>query len=154
MSHYLQAWKKTFVFKGRARRKEYFTFTIINGLIFNLIYYGFFEKSEAYGLLFLLLLVYIIPIYAVAIRRMHDQNRSGWFFFIPIVGPFFAFVRGTAGTNRFGPDPTLQGHEVFTESMTNGSSKTHPSEPWQCSKCNTRNAVDVTECATCGQKRP
>jgi uncharacterized membrane protein YhaH (DUF805 family) len=31
------------------------------------------------------LFFFIIPTFAVAIRRMHDQNRSGWFFFIPLV---------------------------------------------------------------------
>jgi uncharacterized membrane protein YhaH (DUF805 family) len=53
-----------------------------------------------------------IPNLAVTIRRLHDQDKSGWFILlglIPIVGPFivlvFYFIEGTRGPNRFGPDP-------------------------------------------------
>jgi uncharacterized membrane protein YhaH (DUF805 family) len=53
-----------------------------------------------------------IPNLAVTIRRLHDQDKSGWFYlmvFIPIIGPLvilvFMFLEGTRGPNRFGPDP-------------------------------------------------
>ncbi|MBB4858224.1 uncharacterized membrane protein YhaH (DUF805 family) [Novosphingobium chloroacetimidivorans] len=71
----------------------------------------------------LLLLVYwlatIIPSLAVTVRRLHDRDMSGWWYLgfmvlslIPLVG-FIAsiallvimFLPGTAGPNRFGPDP-------------------------------------------------
>ena len=50
------------------------------------------------------------------IKRLHDNNKSGWFLLwtlIPILGQFFAlyifitnwFLRGTIGTNDFGADP-------------------------------------------------
>jgi uncharacterized membrane protein YhaH (DUF805 family) len=48
----------------------------------------------------------------VAVKRLHDRNRSGWFlwlYFVPIVGVIvlleIGFLRGTRGPNRFGPDP-------------------------------------------------
>jgi uncharacterized membrane protein YhaH (DUF805 family) len=49
----------------------------------------------------------------LAIKRLHDRDRSGWFMFIqaiPLVGTIWYFVEtaclpGTQGTNRFGPDP-------------------------------------------------
>ena len=51
----------------------------------------------------------------VAIRRMHDLNKSGWWFligFIPLIGWIIMLVwlcsRGTIGDNRFGPDPLAQ----------------------------------------------
>jgi uncharacterized membrane protein YhaH (DUF805 family) len=57
-------------------------------------------------------LVTIIPNIAVAIRRLHDLDRTGWWIligFIPLVGWIILLIwyctRGTVGPNRFGPDP-------------------------------------------------
>jgi uncharacterized membrane protein YhaH (DUF805 family) len=51
-------------------------------------------------------LLVIIPGLALSIRRMHDQNRSGWWILVPLVGAIMImFIGGTAGPNRFGPDP-------------------------------------------------
>lgn len=57
-------------------------------------------------------LAVFIPNLAVTIRRLHDQDKSGWFYlliFVPAIGPFiilvFMFLEGTRGPNRFGPDP-------------------------------------------------
>lgn len=64
-------------------------------------------------------LVIFIPSIAVTVRRLHDRDMSGWWYlgaivasFIPVVG-FIANIAllvlmvlpGTAGANRFGPDP-------------------------------------------------
>jgi uncharacterized membrane protein YhaH (DUF805 family) len=50
---------------------------------------------------------------AGATKRLHDRDRSGWFqfiVFVPLIGAIWlfletAFLRGTPGPNRFGPDP-------------------------------------------------
>jgi uncharacterized membrane protein YhaH (DUF805 family) len=54
----------------------------------------------------------ILPGIAVAARRLHDVDRSGWWLllnFIPLIGWIVLLVwfctRGTEGPNRFGPDP-------------------------------------------------
>ena len=54
----------------------------------------------------------IIPYLAVIFRRLHDTDRSGWWFliaFIPIVGLIVLLVflvqDGTRGDNRLGADP-------------------------------------------------
>lgn len=72
------------------------------------------------GLLFLLWwLATLIPTIAVNVRRLHDRDMSGWWYLgfivvsmIPLVGLIAAigylvlmFLPGTAGPNRFGPDP-------------------------------------------------
>ena len=69
------------------------------------------------GLLTLWWLFTIIPNLAVAIRRLHDQDKSGWMIllaFIPFVGGLillvFMLLEGTRGPNRFGPDPKGAGH--------------------------------------------
>ena len=54
----------------------------------------------------------LLPSIAVAVRRLHDTDRSGWWIllgFIPIIGGIvllvFYVLEGTQGPNRFGPDP-------------------------------------------------
>ena len=62
------------------------------------------------------LLVSLAAIYtglAVSAKRWHDRDKSAWWILIilvPLVGPIWTivengFLRGTAGPNRFGPDP-------------------------------------------------
>ena len=53
-----------------------------------------------------------MPGLAVAVRRLHDTNRSGWWLLLnlaPIAGQvvltIWMFERGTVGENRFGADP-------------------------------------------------
>lgn len=67
------------------------------------------QLSPISGLFSLLILV---PAIMMQIRRLHDINRSGWWWligFVPIIGTIILIVwaiqRGTAGDNRFGPDP-------------------------------------------------
>jgi uncharacterized membrane protein YhaH (DUF805 family) len=58
-------------------------------------------------------IVTLVPTIAGAAKRCHDRDRSGWFQLIalvPIIGGIWlmvelGFLRGTPGTNRFGPDP-------------------------------------------------
>lgn len=53
----------------------------------------------------------IIPLISIAIRRLHDSDRSGWFYLlvlIPLVNFYVLYltiIKGTAGANRFGADP-------------------------------------------------
>ncbi len=61
-------------------------------------------------------LAMLIPSIAVGVRRMHDIDRSGWWLliaFVPFIGVIvllvFALLPGTAGDNRFGPDPKAAG---------------------------------------------
>ena len=63
-------------------------------------------------------LIMVIPSMAVTIRRLHDQDKSGWFILlglIPFVGGIILLVfyclDGTRGPNRFGPDPKGYGHD-------------------------------------------
>ena len=58
-------------------------------------------------------LVLLIPSLAVAVKRYHDRNKSGWWIlivFIPIIALIWyivelGFLPGTPGLNRYGPDP-------------------------------------------------
>jgi uncharacterized membrane protein YhaH (DUF805 family) len=57
-------------------------------------------------------LVVVVLFFALAVRRLHDLDISGWValvILIPVVGSICAlllcFAKGTQGENRFGPDP-------------------------------------------------
>lgn len=95
-------------FRGRALRGEYWWF-----VLFNLIAVVTTQIVDAFitgGVLVALVGVgLVIPSISVMVRRLHDTDRSGWWFFISLV-PLAGFVvllvflasRGTDGPNRFG----------------------------------------------------
>jgi uncharacterized membrane protein YhaH (DUF805 family) len=71
----------------------------------------------AHSLVLLVPIVLLVPFAAVAVRRLHDINVSGWWLIsatvpVPIVdlvvvgAQVVCFARpGTVGENRYGPDP-------------------------------------------------
>ena len=70
-------------FTGRATRKEFWSFYLF--LILSAILGGFIDRilgSDFVGNAIVLAL--LVPYIAVAIRRMHDVNKSGWFILVPI----------------------------------------------------------------------
>ena len=122
MSWYLEVLRKYAAFDGRARRKEYWMFSLVNTVIAMAIVFaaaflggaGSAESAEgAAGVVVLVyLLAIIVPSLAVTVRRLHDTNRSGlWMLisFIPLEGPIAVFVftvhDGTPGSNQYGPNP-------------------------------------------------
>ena len=124
MEHALLPLRRYADFAGRSRRREYWAFTLCI-ILFEVAMFGWIfaaarsadgEMTTAVAVPFVLLmlagLALLIPSLAVTVRRLHDQNRSGWYWilsFVPIVGAIallvFMCVEGTRGPNRFGPDP-------------------------------------------------
>jgi uncharacterized membrane protein YhaH (DUF805 family) len=106
-------------FSGRSRRMEYWMFFVgyLGAAIIASILDGILGMSGmiggVYGPLTLLLgLGCIVPSIACMVRRLHDQDKSGWFAllaFIPLLGGLillvFMFLEGTRGDNQYGPDP-------------------------------------------------
>jgi uncharacterized membrane protein YhaH (DUF805 family) len=117
MKWYLQGLRKYAVFSGRARRREYWMFELISTLItFALFAFAVFLGKAGYEYFVWLPFAYVlgtaIPSLAKLVRRLHDTNHSGWWFFIgmvPLVGPFillsFTVKDGDRGDNQYGPDP-------------------------------------------------
>ena len=114
MNWFLIALRKFADFNGRARRKEFWFFYLFMALILiaaNLI--GNVLAGEEAGLILLAVAAVglLLPYVAVAIRRLHDTNKSGWWMllaFVPIASLallVFFVLPGTVGENRFGPDP-------------------------------------------------
>ena len=101
-------------FSGRACRSEYWYFYLFYVII---IMATQFVDSVVIGsnINFLTLIWSIavfLPQIAVAVRRLHDIDRTGWWILlglIPLIGAIILIVwtckRGTAGSNRFGADP-------------------------------------------------
>jgi uncharacterized membrane protein YhaH (DUF805 family) len=42
---------------------------------------------------------------SVAIRRVHDVGKNGWFLLIPIYNLVLVCSAGTKGDNKYGADP-------------------------------------------------
>lgn len=95
---------------GRARRKEYWMFVLINGILM-IIAAIFDDIFGSFPLIFLLYTVSVFcPSFAVAIRRLHDVGKSGWWLCIgciPVIGSIWLLVLfcmdGNPGENRYGP---------------------------------------------------
>jgi len=102
-------------FSSRAARSEYWywaLFCILVGIASLLIDSALFTRSYMRPVNAIAELVLFLPTLAVSIRRLHDLDRSGWWFllvFLPLIGGIWLLVwfcmRGTVGPNRFGPDP-------------------------------------------------
>lgn len=114
MNEYMNVLRKYAVFSGRARRREYWMFVLFNLLIYmSLFIVAAASKINAFMILYwLYALATLIPSLAVAVRRLHDINKSGWFMLIgliPFVGGFillyFMVQDSQPGDNQYGPNP-------------------------------------------------
>ncbi|MEQ9040740.1 MAG: DUF805 domain-containing protein [Silicimonas sp.] len=118
-----EAVKKCFseyiTFTGRAARSElwwFVLFILLGNLVFSFLDRMLFgsgmdgQQVSILGALFSL--VVFLPSIAVGVRRLHDLDKSGWWYLlilIPLLGAliliFFFVQKGTTGPNRFGEDP-------------------------------------------------
>lgn len=108
--------RKYGVFSGRARRKEYWLFILFNFIVGVLLAVTEGALNIAPGteeslLLSVYTLIVLIPSLAVSVRRLHDTNRSGWWYWlwmIPVIGALilllFSVQEGTDGENEYGPN--------------------------------------------------
>ena len=124
MEWYLKVMKENFSnFSGRARRKEYWMFTLI--YIFVIIIAMFLDGALGLGfdmgygvtapygwIYFIVALLHLIPTLGVLVRRLHDVGKSGWFMLIslvPIIGGIWLLVLlctdGDSSENAYGPSP-------------------------------------------------
>ena len=104
MNYYVEVLKKYADFKGRARRSEFWYFTLLSAII-SIILIVITDHSEFSIVEKIYRLAVIIPSLAVGVRRMHDVNKSGWYYLIPFYNLILAFTNGTDGPNDYGVDP-------------------------------------------------
>ena len=111
MEWYLKVVRDNYAnFDGRARRKEYWMFILINlviGFMLGIIEgaLGIFSSTEESVLALIYQLGVLIPTIAVAVRRMHDVGKSGWFMLIPFYNFILAVTDSEDGENQYGPSP-------------------------------------------------
>ncbi len=113
-------------FSGRARRSEFWWWALfvwtgsmllafVDATLFGTVETGpgfFLASTDRPYLSGAFSLAILVPNLAVAVRRLHDTDRSGWWLLIglvPVVGLIvlivFLATEGTNGANRFGADP-------------------------------------------------
>ena len=121
MNWYLKVLKQYVDFSGRARRKEYWMFTLFNVVILIPLYLIVVAGAAlgSNGLVAIGAILYIgyafaiiIPSLAVCVRRLHDIGKSGWYYligFIPLVGAIILIVwfctDSQTGENEWGSNP-------------------------------------------------
>jgi uncharacterized membrane protein YhaH (DUF805 family) len=111
-------------FGGRARRSEYWYFTLFHSLAVLLAMVVSYLAMLANPALAIILYSFVIfgtllSHVAVSVRRLHDVNRSGWWYLfglVPLLGTIVLLVcfcaDGTCGPNKFGADPKAAGCEA------------------------------------------
>ena len=110
MEWYIKVLKNYTNFNGRARRQEYWMFTLINviiSIVIGVIDGSLADPTETSVVGSLYSLAVLLPSIAVAVRRMHDVGKSGWFILIPIYNIILAATEGDSGPNEYGSDPKL-----------------------------------------------
>ena len=129
MKWYLKVVKDNYAnFSGRARRKEYWMFTLFNiiflyGLILISGALTYATETPVFMFLYVIYaLAVLIPSFGVVVRRLHDTGKSGWYYFvslIPLVGFIWLLVllvtEGDKGPNQYGPDPKAIDNEEIEE---------------------------------------
>lgn len=112
MEYYISVLRDHYAdFAGRARRREFWMFALINfvislvlGIVLGLVHMG--PLSNIYSL------AVLVPSLALGARRLHDTDRSGWWQLvgiIPIVGWIILIIwcatDSQPGDNKYGPNP-------------------------------------------------
>ena len=122
MNWYLRVLNQYSDFNGRARRKEYWMFALVNFIISLAIvgldnalgqsfsYTGNVLGAGVFNSIYNLLI--LIPSLTVAVRRLHDVGKSGWMLLIgliPLVVAIWLLILllrdSEAGENKYGPNP-------------------------------------------------
>ncbi len=117
MNEYKLALKRFAEFSGRSRRREYWMFVLFNILfsiaavaIDSMMSGGTMQGGGIVSGLYSLAV--LVPSLAVAVRRLHDVGKSGWFLLIvliPLIGAIWLLVLlatdGQPGTNKWGANP-------------------------------------------------
>lgn len=124
-------------FQGRSRRSEYWWVVLFNLIVFLVLFMpiiiigGFNPETGTmgplgyviFGIMGLYGLGIIIPSIALFVRRLHDINQTGWIYLGLVIAGFIPFINflasiaqiviacipGTAGPNKYGPDPKNPG---------------------------------------------
>lgn len=117
MQDFVNAIKKSFDFKGRSRRREFWMFMLIASvlaggltIIETLLELQLAQDIGILSTIFALTIA--APTVSVTIRRLHDTGRSGWWsllYLVPVIGWItliaFTLFNSDLGANAYGKSP-------------------------------------------------
>jgi uncharacterized membrane protein YhaH (DUF805 family)/ssDNA-binding Zn-finger/Zn-ribbon topoisomerase 1 len=93
---YKKAFKEYSNFRGRATRREFWSFFIINFSISSFLYLLLLTEIDFWFFIYLIYSFFaFLPTLSILVRRLHDTNKSGWNYFIsliPIAGPIILLL--------------------------------------------------------------
>jgi uncharacterized membrane protein YhaH (DUF805 family) len=102
-------------FSGRSPRAAWWywiLFVILAVIILEILDMAIFGADSYFPLTSIFSVATFIPYLAVGVRRLHDIDRSGWWWligFIPLIGIIVLIIwwckPSQPGANRFGPNP-------------------------------------------------
>lgn len=108
-------WQNFAKFEGRTRRRDYWQVVLCNILIsavLGLLSAIPFLGQVALAIAGIYTIAALVPGISMAIRRLHDIDKSGWFYLfilIPLVGQIILIVwfcqDSQPGQNKYGPNP-------------------------------------------------
>jgi uncharacterized membrane protein YhaH (DUF805 family) len=96
LNYYVDAFKKYATFAGRANRAEYWYFVLFN------IIAGIIVQQISKGLYNIYQLAAFLPGLAIAVRRLHDSGKNGWWILLPFYNLYLVIRKGDAGANMYG----------------------------------------------------
>ncbi|RYV02669.1 DUF805 domain-containing protein [Shewanella sp. OPT22] len=110
MKHFIGGIKKYADFTGRARREEFWMYTLIY-FVFNIVIgtYEYVSGSSWLGFVFAIFM--FLPSIAMGARRLHDTGRTGWWQLIgiiPLIGLIVLIIfycQDSHDDNDYGPNP-------------------------------------------------
>lgn len=127
MNWFIKAFTNYVGFQGRARRREFWFYTLFMMIIMAVLSAVFPGESAFYGgggssfsfyytpspIVMVAQLVFLLPSLAVSVRRLHDTGRSGWWVLIGLI-PFVGiivlivfFCQDSVAANEHGPNPKV-----------------------------------------------
>lgn len=142
-----------FDFRTRSSRSEYWwwsLFSLLVGIVTSLLDLMM-GVTVLNGISSLAL---FIPGVAVAVRRLHDVNRSGWWFLITftvigIILLLYWYIQpGARGSNDYGDDPLMSPADPNLQGTTIAPS--YQSSVGFCMDCGTALEPDANFCQSCG----
>lgn len=101
-------------FEGRAPRREYWIFKLFYYIILMLLISLIFIHEELKNIALIYFALCLIPNLSIAVRRLHDINKSGWYlllYFVPLgslVILIFTCTESDSNENEWGKPPYVQ----------------------------------------------
>lgn len=101
---FIEMWARAFDISGRTRRSTYWWSTVIT-IVISLILGKFFPYADV-----VFSVLAAIPMLSMAVRRMHDIDKRGWWLLLSLIplggiAVFVLLLMDSDGTNRFGDSP-------------------------------------------------